>query len=184
MSDIMNTLHHVQTAEIIPLFGPRPKRRGEDKTTRASSLPTNPQCEEGATDTAGNQRLRSDRRDVWREAESIMEYWHMTMKMDGAISHVQRCGAPEGELHPIRDPKDYWTLVKKWREAWVRLMLTPAPDMRSVTWKRAELKRGWHKHTDLKAERIERAIVDDVEFLKAHPSRRGGGRSSKPEQEQ
>jgi hypothetical protein len=77
-----------------------------------------------------------------------------------------------------------WTLVAKWRQAWARLMLTPAPDMLSVTWKRAQLKAGCHKHTDPKPERIERAIADDVEFLKAHPSRRGGGRSSKRDQEQ
>jgi hypothetical protein len=36
-------------------------------------------------------------------------------------------------------------------------MLTPAPDMLSVAWKRAQLKAENHKHTDLKAERIERA---------------------------
>jgi hypothetical protein len=113
-----------------------------------------------------------------------MEYWHVSMKMDGAISRVQNFGTPEGELHPIRDPKDYWTLVAKWRQAWARLMFTPAPDMLSVTWKRAQLKAGNHKHTDLKTERIERAIADDVEFLKTHPSRRGSGRSSKPEQAQ
>ena len=80
----------------------------------------------------------------------------------------------KGELHPTRNPKDYWQLVVKYRQAWARLMLTPAPDMQSVTWKRAQLKAEHHKHTDLKAERIERAIDDDVEFLKAHPSRRGG----------
>jgi len=32
-------------------------------------------------------------------------------------------------------------------------------------------KAGKHKHTDLKTERAERAIADDVEFLKAHPVR-------------
>jgi len=51
-------------------------------------------------------------------------------------------------------------------------MLTPAPDMQSVTWKRAQLKAENQKHTGLKTERIERAIADDVEFLKAHPTRR------------
>jgi hypothetical protein len=106
------------------------------------------------------------------------------MKMDSAVSRVQRHGTPEGELHPIREPKDYWKLVANYRKAWARLMLTPAPDMLSVTWKRAQLKAGRHKYTDLKSERIERAIADDLEFLKAHPSRRGGGRSSNQGQEQ
>jgi hypothetical protein len=35
----------------------------------------------------------------------------------------------------------------------------------------ATLAGGQHKHTDIKAERIERAIADDVEFLTAHPTR-------------
>ena len=58
-------------------------------------------------------------------------------------------------------------------------MLTPAPTAREITWKRAELKAERHKHTDLKTERIEQAIADDVEFLRAHPARR----SSKPDQD-
>jgi hypothetical protein len=171
-----------ETAQIIQFAALRPKL-GKKIGTRSAPIPA-PQCEEGVSDTAGNQRLRSNRRDVWREADAVMDYWHAVMKMDTAISLVQNCGAPEGDLHPPRDPKGYWTLVANWREAWARLMLTPAPDMLSVTWKRAQLKAGYHKHTDLKPERIERAIADDIEFLKAHPSRRGGGRSSKPEQEQ
>lgn len=37
--------------------------------------------------------------------------------------------------------------------------------------KRAQLKAGHHKHTDLKTERIERAIANDLAFLAAHPVR-------------
>jgi hypothetical protein len=115
MSD---TLHHIQTAQIIPLFSARPKPGKRILRDRKNS--SDPQCEEGISDTAGNQRLRSNRRDVWREADAVMEYWHVSMKMHGAISRVQNFGTPEGELHPIRDPKDYWTLVAKWRQAWAR----------------------------------------------------------------
>jgi hypothetical protein len=97
------------------------------------------------------------------------------MKMDSAISRVQNHDTPEGELHPIYNPQNHWAMIAKYREAWARLMLTPAPDMSRVAWKRAQLKAQNHKHTDLKAERIERAIVDDVEFLKAHPTRRSRG---------
>jgi hypothetical protein len=173
----------IKTAEIIQFAAIRPKLG--KRTFQRSELVVRPLLnEEGTTDTAGNLRLRKSRLDVWREADSVMDYWRMSMKMDGVISRVQHCGAPEGELHPIRDPKDYWTLVTKWREAWVRLMLTPAPDMRSVTWKRAQLKARYHKHTDLKPALIERAIAEDVEFLRSHPTRRGGHYSPKRDQEQ
>jgi hypothetical protein len=109
------------TAEIIQLFGPRTKR-GEKINTDRSLIPA-PQCEEGVSDTAGNQRLRRDRRDVWREADAVMDYWHVSMKMDTAISRVQNFGTPEGDLRPVRNPAGHWALVGKYREAWVRLML-------------------------------------------------------------
>ena len=169
------------SSEIIQLSAFRPKFGVK---SRNAALPTSSDrpctaagyfLKEPATDTAKNQRLRGDRRDVWREADAVMKYWHLSMKMDGVISCVQRHGTPEGDLHPTRDPKDYWKLVVKYRQAWARLMLTPAPDMRSVTWKRAELKAENHKPTDLKTERIERAIADDVEFLKEHPTRQTRG---------
>jgi hypothetical protein len=67
---------------------------------------------EGLTETAKNSRLRSDRRDVWLEADAVMDYWHTVMKMDTAISRVQRHETPEGALHPIREPKDYWGLSR------------------------------------------------------------------------
>jgi hypothetical protein len=101
-----------------------------------------------------------------------MDYWHVAMKMDTAVSRVQNFGTPECDLHPFRDPKDYWKPVEKYRLAWARLMLTPAPTTREITWKRAQLKAENQKYTGLSAERIERAIADDVEFLKAHPVRR------------
>ena len=129
---------------------------------------------EGLTETAKNSRLRGDRRDVWLEADAVIDYWHLSMKMDSVISRVQRHGTPEGDLHPTHDPKNHWRLVAKYREAWAHLMLTPAPDAKAVVWKRAQLKAGRHKYTDLTTERIERAIADDVEFLRAHPTRRGG----------
>jgi hypothetical protein len=79
---------------------------------------------------------------------------------------------PNQQIRILASPSARRIAIAKYRQAWVRLMLTPAPDMASVTWKRAQLKARYHKHTDLKPELIERAIADDVEFLKAHPTRR------------
>jgi hypothetical protein len=42
-------------------------------------------------------------------------------------------------------------------------VLTPAPDTAAVAWKKAALAAGQHEYTDIKTERIERAIADDVE---------------------
>jgi hypothetical protein len=168
------------TAEIIP-FSEIVSRSKFGKKTGARPAPRPaPRCEDGITETGRNFRLRSDRRDVWREAEAVMAYWHISMKMNDAISRVQRHDVPEGKLHPAYKHEDHWNPLAKYREAWAGLMLTPAPDALAVIWRRAQVKAGHHKHTDLKPERIERAIADDVEFLKAHPVRQ----SRKRDQEQ
>ncbi len=138
--------NHTETAEIIQLFAARPKL-GKKIDTRSAPIPA-PQCEEGVSDTAKNQRLRDDRRDVWREANTVMTYWRASMKMHSAIMCVQRHQLPEGDLHAPSEHGEFHRLCAKWRQAWARLMLTPAADMRSVTWKRAQLKAENHKHTD------------------------------------
>jgi len=166
-----------ETAQIFQFDARRPKR--EMRRTTHLSAPA-PRDEEGLTETCKNLRLRQARQDVWREADAVMDYWHVSMKMDSAISRVQHCEAPEGELHPIRDPKHYWTLVEKYRIAWARLMLTPAPTAREIMWKRAQLKAEKHKYTGLKTERLERVIADDVEFLRTHPTRRSGKQGMDP----
>jgi hypothetical protein len=70
------------------------------------------------------------------------------------------------------EDRDRHSMVSKWRAALVAQLLTPAPDARSVTWKQAALAKGDHRYTDVKPERIERAIADDLAFLAAHPVRR------------
>ena len=134
-------------------------------------MPT-PRCEGDVSDTAENQRLRSNRHDAWRDADAAMDYWRMSMKMHSAIACAQRHGLPEGDLQAPTDHAEFNQMCAKWRKAWARLMLTPAPDMRSVTWKRVQLKAENYKYTGLTAKRIEQAIADDIEFLHSHPTRR------------
>jgi hypothetical protein len=86
------------TAEIIQ-FSEIVSRSKFGKKTGARPAPRPPRCEDGITETGRNFRLRSDRRDVWREAEAVMAYWHISMKMNDAISRVQRHDVPEGKLH-------------------------------------------------------------------------------------
>jgi hypothetical protein len=122
--------------------------------------------------TAGNGQLRVARCEVWREAETIREYWKARLGMESAISCAQRHGLPEGNNHPPHNPDERWTLLVNWRQAIAQQLLTPAPDARAVTWKKAAMADGQHEFTDIKTERIERAIADDLAFLAAHPVRR------------
>jgi hypothetical protein len=92
--------------------------------------------------------------------------------MEPAIARAQSHGLPEGNNHPPHNPDERWTLLANWRQAIAQQLLTPAPDTAAVAWKKAALDGGQHEYTDIKTERIDRAIADDLAFLAAHPTRR------------
>jgi hypothetical protein len=122
--------------------------------------------------TAGNGRLRKERHEVWRMAAAATRYWRARIDFHDAVSSVQGRGMPEGRSHPAVNDGDRIPMVGRWRAALVKQLLTPASDVASVNWKQAALARGEHRYTDVKPERIERAIADDLAFLAAHPVRR------------
>ena len=74
-------------------------------------------------------------------------------------------------------------MVRRYREALMKQPLTPAPDANSVKWKQWALAGGQHRYTDVKSERIERAIADDLALLAAHPVRQSNRRSAKAKDE-
>ena len=126
--------------------------------------------------TAGNGRLRKERHEVWRMAEAATRYWRVRLDFEGAISYAQRMEIMEGSFHPAVDPDCRRPMVEKYRAALVRQLLTPAWDAASVKWKQMALAKGRHRFTDVKSERIERAIADDLAFLAAHPVRQSNRR--------
>src|SRR5260370_7708657 len=48
--------------------------------------------------------------------------------------------------------------------------ISPAPNAREVTWKRAQLDAEKWKYTGLSAERIKKAIANTIEWLEEHPT--------------
>jgi len=71
-------------------------------------------------------------------------------------------------------------LIGKYRAALVQKLLTPAPTGADIAWKRAAFNAGQHRYPDVKPERIERAIDDDVEYLRTHPTRRSAKQGMDP----
>jgi hypothetical protein len=132
------------------------------------------------TETAKNGRLREKRKQAWREAEAATRYWQGLIDFDHAVSIAQMRGIPEGRYHPDVNSDDHVPMVRRYREALVRQLLTPAPDLMSVKWKQAALAGGQHRYADVKPERIEHAIAEDLAFLAAHPVRQSNRRSAKP----
>jgi hypothetical protein len=172
------------TAQIIQLFGPRPKP-GKTFPVRVIVSAERPAAaysrHEPATITAENFRLRKERYDAWRQADAVMDYWLAAMRMHTAISCMQNFGCVEGDRYEFAPDESHGTLVNKYRLAWCKLMLTPAPNSGYVRWKRMQLIAKNYEHTGLSPERIEQAIDADVEWLNAHPVR---GNKRKPEQQQ
>jgi hypothetical protein len=171
-------MSNIETAEIIQFAALRPK---------FGKVVSKPQCEEGVSETAKNGKLRENRKELWRMAEAARRYWRMRITFHDVLSQAQRMEIPEGHYHPIANSDDRMPMVRRWREALVRQVLTPAPDANSVKWKQAVLDSGDLENAEVKTERVERAIADDIAFLEAHPTRRSiaaSRQSSKPDQEQ
>jgi hypothetical protein len=135
--------------------------------------PERPARDEGKlTVTCQNGRLRDERHEAWRMAEAATRYWRTRMDFEDAVSWAQRMGTPESRSHPAVNEDGPMPMVGRYRAALVKQLLTPAWDVASVKWKQMALARGDHRYTDVKSERIERAIADDLAFLAAHPVRR------------
>src|SRR5258707_8995505 len=67
--------------------------------------PERPARDEGElTVTCQNKHLRDARREVWREAVVIRQYWKARLEMESAIENAQRHGLPEGNNHPPHNP--------------------------------------------------------------------------------
>ena len=54
----------------------------------------------------------------------------------------------------------------------MKQLLTPAPNVAAVAWKRAKLGGSDFPYLPVKPERVERAIADDIAFLTAHPRKK------------
>jgi hypothetical protein len=122
--------------------------------------------------TCKNQRIRNARKKAWNHARSTTEYWWATMDWCSALSYAQSNGIPEALALNNVDFGDRYPLVEKWRAALATQMLTNAPDLGAVNWKRVQLKSGEARRAGMKPEHVELVIARDIEFLTAHPTRK------------
>jgi hypothetical protein len=158
-------------ADVIQFPSPRCFVR-KNRTLRAGRVREAETAPANLSITCRNSRLRDARKDAWLNANAKRSYWRERLDFESAVYYAQSRGIPEGQIHPKCDPQERNMIVATWRAALVDQLLTPAPDAASVKWKQAVLAKGDHQYTDVKSERIERAIADDLAFLAAHPVRR------------
>jgi hypothetical protein len=125
-----------------------------------------------ATETAKNARIRTERRDVWWLVWRENEYWHARWKWLSALEIAQKYKIGDSGSFPPPAHASSFEALGKWREGVAKRLLTPAPTLADVAWKRAKVKSDDFKQLPIALARAERAIADDVAFLTAHPTRR------------
>src|SRR5258708_39746432 len=63
------------------------------------------------TVTYQNKRLRDARRELWREADTIRQYWRARLDLESVSDRAQFPGLPEGNNHPPPNPEQRWTVL-------------------------------------------------------------------------
>ncbi len=122
--------------------------------------------------TCKNSRLRQARKDAWNRASRTTSYWRARLNWHNELGCAQEWGLADSGCFPPASEEDRFSLVETWRAAVVRQLLTPAPNVADVAWKRAKLGGHDFPYLPVKPERVERVIADDEAFLAAHPVRR------------
>jgi len=148
------------TAEIIDFTTTRYRPRAADDAPRKT--------DGTLTTTAKNARLRAARWEVWRRADAITNYWHVLLEFNSAVSRAKKHGLKEARAHVDISDETRWPILDSYRDALGKQLLTPAPDVASVNWKRQRLRK---PYIGVKKELVEKAIADDIAFLDAHPAR-------------
>jgi hypothetical protein len=73
----------------------------------------------------------------------LTDYCRARFEWNSELSLAQECGVADANSFPkCNYAENYWALVKLWREALVKQMLTPAPDVAAVNWKRTQMRAG------------------------------------------
>lgn len=154
------------TAQIIQFGAPRRTlaRIAEPAIRAGATIPAN----DTATVFARNRRLRKERDAAWDMAEAETLYRHALLKFTDEIEAVRRAGLPEARNHPERSDEERWALVDNYRAAFVRQLLTPAPNVAEIVWKRARVRAAYISPAD--KERVERVIADDLAFVDRYPT--------------
>jgi hypothetical protein len=122
--------------------------------------------------TCKNSRLRQMRDEAWNRARQTTSYWRARLDWHIELEWAQKRGLADSGSFPPADDENRYSLVDTWRVAVVKQLLTPAPNVAAVAWKRAKFSGSDFCYFPVKPERVERVIADDEAFLAAHPIRR------------
>lgn len=116
--------------------------------------------------------MREQRKGPWHKARVTTQYWRERIDWCDALSATQYAAIKEAAGDKGDNHNDRNLLVQKWRDAVAAQLLTPAPDMGAITWKRGQLSDRQWRWTSATDKQVERAIADDVAWLEQHPTKK------------
>jgi hypothetical protein len=146
--------------------------RAERLARRAKRIAVLETAPETLTVTCRNRRLREQRKIAWRKAEVTTKYWSARMEWCDALTSAQTAGIREVACDKADHRDDRNLSLQKWRDSVAARLLTPAPDMGAITWKRGQLSDRQWRWTSTTDKQVERAIADDVTWLERHPTKK------------
>lgn len=112
------------------------------------------------------KKQRDARYEAWGKAGARACFWKAMQDLDHALFVAQREKMPEAlQYDPVELGSASWHATRHaYQDATDRQLLTPAPNMGCVRWKQGQ------KFSRLAPDRIERAIADDLAWLKRYPA--------------
>jgi hypothetical protein len=120
----------------------------------------------GASADISLKKQRDARYEAWGKAGAKASFWKALDDLQHALYVAQREKMPEAlRYDPVELGSASWHATHHaYRDATDRQLLTPAPNMGCVRWKQGQ------KFSRLSRDRIERAIADDLAWLKRYPA--------------
>lgn len=100
----------------------------------------------------------------------LPQIWEAYLHFTDTVSRARDAGVKEAHQHAPAWPQNNearWEILDKYREALGKQLLTPAPDVAAVNWKRHQLSK-----IGTNREWVENVIKNDIAFLSAHPTRK------------
>jgi len=131
-----------------------------------------------STDISLNESLRRDRDGAWDRAEANVRFLRAQLECYRAVASAQKHGLPDARGMPALDAIADFDLVEKCRMDVIEQILTPAPKVAALMWKRRKVAslNEYDWVGGVKSARVEKALAEDEAFFKAFPARHSPNR--------
>jgi hypothetical protein len=165
-------------ASIGRLSSPDRERRGREIMQRVSEAEHLAALAGGvSSDISLNESLRDLRKEPWRRAEANVRFLRALLELNDATSGAQQYGVAAAAKTSVLNEVERFNLVEQCRRALIEQLLTPAPRVGDLAWKRRKVASlnpyDWVGATP---GRVGKALAMDETFLRSFPARHSPNR--------